>query len=100
MTNRFPAFGLRISALFRHWVLRHSSFLSSLSHCRGGRAMRARIGVGPVFVYEWLTAARRWQMYGLRALFVGVLFLAVVVVWFNRTDPVYSVGRLDRNAHA
>ena len=39
--------------------------------------MRTRWGLGPVFVYEWLTASRRWQMYALRAVFVGLLFLAV-----------------------
>ena len=49
--------------------------------------MRTRWGLGPVFVYEWLTASRRWQMYAVRAGFVGLLFLAVLLVWFNKTDP-------------
>jgi ABC-type transport system involved in multi-copper enzyme maturation permease subunit len=63
--------------------------------------VRSRWGLGPVFVYEWLTAARRWQMYALRALFVGVLFLAVVIVWFKHADPlVNGAARLDRKAHA
>jgi ABC-type transport system involved in multi-copper enzyme maturation permease subunit len=62
--------------------------------------MPARIGPGPVFVYEWLTAARRWQMYALRALFVGLLFVAIVIVWFNRTDPVHVAGRFDHTAYA
>ena len=54
-----------------------------------------------MFVYEWLTAARRWQMYALRALFVGVLFLAVVIVWFKHAEPlVNGAARLDRKAHA
>jgi len=30
--------------------------------------MRLRVGPGPVFVYEWLTATRRWQLYALRGL--------------------------------
>jgi ABC-type transport system involved in multi-copper enzyme maturation permease subunit len=66
-----------------------------------GRLVRSRWGLGPVFVYEWLTAARRWQMYALRAVFVGVLFLAVVIVWFKHADPlVNGAARLDRKAHA
>src|SRR5947209_4207056 len=62
--------------------------------------MRTRWGLGPVFVYEWLTASRRWQMYAFRAGFVGVLFLAVLLVWFNKNDPVPAAGTFDRNAHA
>ncbi|HEX4588838.1 MAG TPA: hypothetical protein VH120_02835, partial [Gemmataceae bacterium] len=62
--------------------------------------MRTRWGVGPVFVYEWLTASRRWQMYAFRALFVAALFLAVLIVWFNKTEIVGSTGSFDRNAHA
>lgn len=62
--------------------------------------MRTRWGLGPVFVYEWLTASRRWQMYAFRAGFVGVLFLAVLLVWFNKTDSATATGTFDRNAHA
>jgi ABC-type transport system involved in multi-copper enzyme maturation permease subunit len=62
--------------------------------------MRTRWGLGPVFVCEWLTASRRWQLYALRAGFVGLLFLAVLLVWFNKTDPVGPAGTFDRNAHA
>jgi ABC-type transport system involved in multi-copper enzyme maturation permease subunit len=43
--------------------------------------MPARWGLGPVFVYEWLMASRRWQMYAVRALVVGVLLGALVLVW-------------------
>ena len=42
-----------------------------------------RIGLGPVFVYEWKTATRRWQAYALRTLFVSVLLLALVSIWMN-----------------
>ena len=43
-----------------------------------------RRGLGPVFVYEWLTASRRWQMYGGRALFVFLLLGGLSVVWFSQ----------------
>ena len=62
--------------------------------------MRTRWGLGPVFVYEWLTAARRWQMYALRAIFVGLLFLAVLIVWLERVAPQPPGGTMDRTAHA
>jgi ABC-type transport system involved in multi-copper enzyme maturation permease subunit len=40
-----------------------------------------RYGLGPVFLYEWLTASRRWQMYAGRALFVLFLLAGLSVVW-------------------
>ncbi len=61
--------------------------------------MRSRWGLGPVFLYEWLTACRRWQMYALRALFVGLLFAAIVVVWFQHAE-LSGATQLDRKAHA
>jgi ABC-type transport system involved in multi-copper enzyme maturation permease subunit len=54
-----------------------------------------------VFVYEWLTAARRWQMYAVRAAFVGVLFVAVAVIWFTKAEmEVRTAGPANRNAYA
>ena len=46
-----------------------------------------RLGPGPVFVYEWLTAARRWQPYAMRAGFVG-------------RDPGRDGDRPERPSHA
>src|SRR5690348_15792455 len=48
-----------------------------------------RLGPGPVFVYEWLTAARRWQAYALRAGFIGALLIGLCFVWnqMNRFRP-------------
>src|SRR5215469_10646384 len=43
--------------------------------------MPQRWGLGPVFVYEWLLASRRWQMYAVRGLVVFVLLGALVLVW-------------------
>jgi ABC-type transport system involved in multi-copper enzyme maturation permease subunit len=37
-----------------------------------------------VFVYEWITAARRWQAYALRSLFVLGLLVAVLVIGAGR----------------
>jgi ABC-type transport system involved in multi-copper enzyme maturation permease subunit len=45
--------------------------------------MPTRLGPGPVFVYEWLTTSRRWQLYALRAGFVGAILLGMVFVWNN-----------------
>jgi ABC-type transport system involved in multi-copper enzyme maturation permease subunit len=47
-----------------------------------------RFGPGPVFVYEWLTAARRWQLYALRVAFVAAMLVGMMIVWNNvvRTD--------------
>lgn len=50
--------------------------------------MSARIGrgfdPGPVLVYEWITAARRWQGYALRSLFVLGLLAAFLVMGLSR----------------
>jgi ABC-type transport system involved in multi-copper enzyme maturation permease subunit len=58
-----------------------------------------RLGPGPVFAYEWLTATRRWQVYALRALFVGVILVGMVIVWHNTrrfadTGPTVSFQQL------
>ena len=63
--------------------------------------MRTRWGLGPVFVFEWLTASRRWQMYALCALFIGLLFLAIVIVWFEHAESLGNgAARVDRKAHS
>lgn len=38
-------------------------------------------GPGPIFVYEWITGTRRWQLYATRALFVTALLVALASVW-------------------
>ena len=43
--------------------------------------MAGRWGLGPVFAYEWLTIARRWQVYAGRVLFVGILLIGMTSVW-------------------
>ncbi|MHB1556222.1 MAG: ABC transporter permease [Isosphaeraceae bacterium] len=39
-----------------------------------------RFGTGPVFAYEQLTAARRWQTYGLRVFGVGCVLAAMTAI--------------------
>jgi ABC-type transport system involved in multi-copper enzyme maturation permease subunit len=46
--------------------------------------MARQLGLGPVFVYEWITASRRWQMYAVRSLFVAALLASLIVVWWGR----------------
>ena len=43
--------------------------------------MALRVGPGPIFVYESLILARRRQVYAGRALFVFVVFIALVTAW-------------------
>ncbi len=43
-----------------------------------------RWGLGPVFAYEWLTTSRRWQIYAARSLFVGLLLVALSLVWWSQ----------------
>src|SRR5262245_31079004 len=54
--------------------------------------------MGPVFVYEWITAARRWQMYATRALYVALLLAVVTVVWAKNVEPGTRLGP-DRRAY-
>lgn len=42
-----------------------------------------RIGLGPVFAYEWLMASRRWQIYAGRALLVAFLLIGMTLVWMS-----------------
>jgi ABC-type transport system involved in multi-copper enzyme maturation permease subunit len=39
-----------------------------------------RLGPGPVFVYEWLTTSRRWQLYAMRAAFVCAILAGMIFV--------------------
>jgi ABC-type transport system involved in multi-copper enzyme maturation permease subunit len=43
--------------------------------------MKIRIGLGPVFAYEWLLTSRRWQIYAARSLFVLLLLAGLFFVW-------------------
>jgi ABC-type transport system involved in multi-copper enzyme maturation permease subunit len=45
--------------------------------------MMRGIGLGPVFELEWLTTARKWQVYAGRSLFVFALLAAIMIVWIG-----------------
>ena len=53
--------------------------------------MRMRMGPGPVFVYEWLTTTRRWQLYALRALFVWMILIGMGLIWQGDAGPATHV---------
>ena len=38
-------------------------------------------GLGPVFAFEWLMTARRWQTYAMRSTTVLLLLGAMGIVW-------------------
>ena len=45
--------------------------------------MPSRWGLGPVFAFEWLTGARRWQMYVMRSFVVVLMLLGLWLVWLQ-----------------
>jgi ABC-type transport system involved in multi-copper enzyme maturation permease subunit len=56
--------------------------------------MPLRLGPGPVFVYEALTAARRWQPYAMRAVFVALILIGMAIVQADipRSGPDHRVS--------
>src|ERR1700687_155511 len=66
---------------------------------REAGTMHLRLGLGPVFYYEWMTIARRWQMYATRSLFVSILLGALTVVWFKELAGVRTLHGLGAYAH-
>jgi ABC-type transport system involved in multi-copper enzyme maturation permease subunit len=44
--------------------------------------MSRRVGLGPVFAFEWLMASRRWQAYAMRSLAVLLLLGVMAPVWY------------------
>jgi ABC-type transport system involved in multi-copper enzyme maturation permease subunit len=60
-----------------------------------------RVGPGPVFAYEWLMTTRRWQLYAVRAVFIGIILLGMMFAWhslerFTRYDETVSIQALAR----
>ena len=59
------------------------------------RSVSRRLGLGPVFAYEWIRSSRRWQGYALRSSFVLFLLMALAYVWMNTSSyPAKSNIRL------
>src|SRR5262249_53824132 len=63
-------------------------------------AMKLRWGLGPVFAFESLIAARRWQVYALRAVYVGLLLAGLALSWgpsdgtLNSPADAAAIGRM------
>jgi ABC-type transport system involved in multi-copper enzyme maturation permease subunit len=52
--------------------------------------VRLRLGPGPVFAYEWLMSTRRWQLYALRAGFIGSILVGMIFIGHNDPSRVRS----------
>ncbi len=68
--------------------------------------MPPRFGPGPVFVHESIAAARRWQLYALRSLFVLGLLAGLALSWLpvqmqsgraNGSLPIQELASLGRS---
>ncbi len=45
--------------------------------------MGGRLGTGPVFAFEWMQSARRWQIYAARSGIVAILLAGLTIVWLE-----------------
>jgi hypothetical protein len=50
--------------------------------------MRMRWGLGPVFAFESLIAARRWQVYALRTIYIGLMLAGLTLTWGPSDRPI------------
>src|SRR5271157_5350598 len=48
--------------------------------------MTNRVGPGPVFVYESLILARRWQVYAGRAFFILAILVGLALAWWANVE--------------
>ncbi len=55
-----------------------------------------RWGPGPVFAFESLIASRRWQVYALRALYVGLLLAGLTLTWGPSDQTIHSPAQAAR----
>jgi ABC-type transport system involved in multi-copper enzyme maturation permease subunit len=54
--------------------------------------MRMRFSPGPVFAFESLAAMRRWQTYGLRCAYVGLLLVGLTLTWGPSDRTIHSLA--------
>jgi ABC-type transport system involved in multi-copper enzyme maturation permease subunit len=64
--------------------------------------MTLRLGLGPVFYFEWLLASRRWQLYAARVLFLLVVLAVLFFVWWahvvdNAPQTIQEQAKLGTN---
>jgi ABC-type transport system involved in multi-copper enzyme maturation permease subunit len=53
---------------------------------RAGGREAMRWGLGPVFAYEWVAGARRWQVYAARSVVASGLLIAMWAIWWSRPE--------------
>jgi ABC-type transport system involved in multi-copper enzyme maturation permease subunit len=54
--------------------------------------MKPRWGPGPVFAFESLIAARRWQTYALRSVYVALLLAGLTLTWGPSDRTIHSLA--------
>ena len=54
--------------------------------------MKNRWRLGPVFEFESLIAARRWQIYALRSIYVGLLLAGLTLTWGPTDQTIKSLA--------
>lgn len=54
--------------------------------------MAWRVGLGPVFAFEWRMASRRWQPYAIRSVMVLLMLGAMALVWYGASGGRASVS--------
>ncbi len=54
--------------------------------------MKNRWRLGPVFEFESLIAARRWQIYAQRSIYVGLLFVGLTLTWGPTDQTIKSLA--------
>ena len=54
--------------------------------------MKNRWRLGPVFEFESLIAARRWQIYALRSIYVGLLLVGLTLTWGPTDQTIKSLA--------
>ena len=54
-----------------------------MMHARRG----LRMGLGPVFAFEWIALTRRWRWYAMRSLFAALLLAALFVILSDSRFP-------------
>ena len=57
-------------------------------------AMRMGWSPRPVFAFESLVAARRWQVYALRAVYVGLLLVGLTLTWGPSDRTIHSLAEV------
>jgi ABC-type transport system involved in multi-copper enzyme maturation permease subunit len=54
--------------------------------------MKMRWGLGPVFAFESLIASRRWQVYALRTIYIGLMLAGLTLTWGPSDRPISGPG--------